>query len=118
VDCDAPAREALAAFDAVRILFTQPAGWEVVVDRPGRPGMAVALRHEGQGVPAAGLQGAVDQILEVAIPFDALGIAVDAPLHFAVDLLEAGQSRDRAPREGVIVLTRPSPDFERIMWDV
>lgn len=118
VDCDGLAREALAGFDAVRVPFTQPAGWEVVVDRPGQPEMSVRLEHEGRGVPAAGLRGAVDQVLEIAIPFDALGIAVGAPVHFAVDLQEAGQSRDRAPREGVIVLTRPSPDFERIMWDV
>jgi len=52
------------------------------------------------------------------VPFDALGVAVDGPVHFFVEVLEGGQSRDRAPREGTINLTRPSPDFERIMWDV
>ena len=57
-------------------------------------------------------------LVRVAVPFDALGTAVDGPVHFFAELLEGGQSRDRAPREGVINLARPSPDFERIMWDV
>jgi len=35
-----------------------------------------------------------------------------------VELIQDGQSRDRAPREGTIALACPSPDFERIMWDV
>ncbi len=52
------------------------------------------------------------------MPFDALGVEVDQPLQFFVELLRDGQSHDRAPREGAIVLTRPSPDFEQIMWDV
>ena len=39
-------------------------------------------------------------------------------MQFFVELLQDGQSRDRAPREGTIALTRPSPDFEQIMWDV
>ena len=47
-----------------------------------------------------------------------LGVKVDQAIQFYVDLLEGGQSRDRAPREGTIDLRCPSADFERIMWDV
>ena len=43
---------------------------------------------------------------------------VGGPVQFFVELLQDGQGRDRAPREGVIALTRPSPNFEYIMWDV
>jgi hypothetical protein len=64
------------------------------------------------------LQVAVDRIAEAAIPFDALGVAVDGPVHFYVELLRGGQCRGRAPRQGATSLARPSPDFERIMWDV
>jgi hypothetical protein len=39
-------------------------------------------------------------------------------LQFFVELLQDGQSRDRAPRHGAIALARPSPAFEHIMWDV
>ena len=56
--------------------------------------------------------------MEAGIPFDRLGLKVDEPLAFFVEVLEGGQSTDRAPRDGAIALTRPSADFEQIMWDV
>jgi len=118
LDCEGPARAALAAFDALRLGFTEPAGYEVRVDNPGRAGQAVRLLRGGSPAAAPGLEAGIDQIAEVAVPFDVLGVAVDGPVHFFAEVLEAGQSRDRAPREGTINLTRPSPDFERIMWDV
>jgi hypothetical protein len=67
---------------------------------------------------SAPIQIAIDQIVEFAVPFDMLEVKVDQPVQFFVELLEAGQSRDRAPREGTIDFKRPSPDFEQIMWDV
>jgi alpha-amylase/alpha-mannosidase (GH57 family) len=117
VDCDEPAREALAEEDQLRIGFVVPAGCELTIDQPGRPEQTVRLLRRGEEVPAAAL-AAVDRIVEAAIPFDALGVAVDGPVQFFVEVLRHGQSRDRAPRQGTINLTRPSPDFERIMWDV
>jgi hypothetical protein len=45
-------------------------------------------------------------------------VAVGQAVQFFVEVLEGGQSRDRAPRQGAIALSRPSQDFERIMWDV
>ena len=45
-------------------------------------------------------------------------MAVDQHVQFFTDLLEGNQSRDRAPRQGTIALTRPSANFEQIMWDV
>jgi hypothetical protein len=65
-----------------------------------------------------GARAGIDQILEVGVPFVVLGVKVDQPLGFYVELLQGTQSRDRAPREGTIQLACPSPDFEHIMWDV
>jgi hypothetical protein len=118
VDCDGGARAALSGFQALRIGFVEPAGWEVIVDKPGQKGQTAHLVHGGASKDAPGLAVGIDLIVEMAVPFEALGVAVDAPVHFYVELLERGQSRDRAPREGTINLTRPSPDFEQIMWDV
>jgi alpha-amylase/alpha-mannosidase (GH57 family) len=118
LDCDGPARAALAPFDAVRVGFAEPSGFEVRIDNPGRAAESVRLLRQGSPVVVAGLQASIDQIAEVAVPFDALGVAVGGPVHLFADVLEGGQSRDRAPREGTINLSRPSPDFERIMWDV
>ena len=39
-------------------------------------------------------------------------------VQFCVELLQNGQSRDRAPRAGTISFTRPPAEFERLMWDV
>jgi alpha-amylase/alpha-mannosidase (GH57 family) len=122
VDCEGKAATALAPFDTWRIGFVEPAGYEVRVSEPGRPGQAGRLWRDGEPVPppAAGtrLRVAVGRIAEAAVPFDELGVPVEGPVQFYVELLSGGQSRDRAPRQGAIALHRPSPDYERIMWDV
>jgi hypothetical protein len=118
VDCDRPARQALADCNALRIGFIEPAGYEMRISQPGRPGQKSELLYHGKAVPEPGVAVGIDQIAEVAVPFDRLGVAVDEPLQFFVEVLEGGQSRDRAPRQGTIALTRPSRDFEQIMWDV
>jgi alpha-amylase/alpha-mannosidase (GH57 family) len=123
VDFETSARTALNGFDSIHVGFLEPAGYDVFVHRA--PGDAVPPRwqpaqllHNGQPVESAGIQVGVDQILEMSIPFAGLGVKVDQPVHFFVELLESRQSRDRAPREGTINLTVPSPHFEQIMWDV
>jgi hypothetical protein len=117
IDCVTPARQALARYDALRVGFVEPAGFEVRVDKPGRPGSTAELLRGGKSVTAAVPVG-VDRIAELAVPFDALGVPIGGPVQFFVELVQNGQGRDRAPREGVISLTRPSANFEYIMWDV
>jgi alpha-amylase/alpha-mannosidase (GH57 family) len=118
VDCDSPAREALAQYEVLRLGFIEPAGYEVRLLNPGRPTQRVELAHQGPSAPVPGLEAAVGLIVEIALPFDHLGVPVDGPVQFFVELQQGGQSRDRAPRQGAIALARPSIDFERIMWDV
>jgi alpha-amylase/alpha-mannosidase (GH57 family) len=118
VDCDGPARDALAGFDALRLAFVEPAGFELRVEQPGRPGQCIRLLRQGKPVPAPDVEAGIDRIAEVGVRFDCLGVAVGEPVQFFVELLQGGQGRDRAPRQGAIGLARPSADFERIMWDV
>ncbi|MHB1425699.1 MAG: alpha-amylase/alpha-mannosidase [Gemmataceae bacterium] len=118
IDCNRPAKSALADFDVWRVGFAEPAGLEMRVTNPGRPEQRAELLRDGAAVPGIDVAVGIDQIAEVAIPFDALGVAVDEHLQFFIELLRDGQSQDRAPREGAIVLTRPSRDFEQIMWNV
>jgi hypothetical protein len=115
IDCDGPARAALADADALRLIFLEPEGREVRLEHPGHADEIVRL--EG-GTAAPGLQGAADQIAELAVPFDLLGVPVGGTVRFVVEVLRGGQGIDRAPREAALALTRPAPDFERIMWDV
>jgi alpha-amylase/alpha-mannosidase (GH57 family) len=118
VDFEGRARAALAPFDTLRIGFVEPTGFEVRVREPGRAGQSLLLLRHGEPVWAPDVEVGIDQIAELAIPFARLGVQVDQPVQFFVELLEGRQGRDRAPREGTINLTCPSPDFERIMWDV
>jgi alpha-amylase/alpha-mannosidase (GH57 family) len=124
VDFETTARQALGDYDALRVGFVEPAGYDVVVARvPTGPPLGQAwlppqLSHQGLPADSGGIEIGIDQILEIAIPFARLGVTVDQPVHFFVELLESRQSRDRAPREGSINLSCPSPHFEQIMWDV
>ncbi len=118
LDFDGQARRILQGFSTLRIGFAEPAGYELLVHRPGSVEPRAILTHAGQPIAAPGVEIGVDQILELAVPFDSLGVKVDQPVQFFVELLEGTQSRDRVPRDATINLTRPSPDFEQIMWDV
>ena len=120
IDCDRPAKQALVDFETVRVGFLEPEGFELVIHHPGRPTQSCQLRRHGEviAIGDAPVQLGIDRIAEMAIPFKLLGIEIQRPLHFYVELLEGRQSRDRAPREGAIHLTRPTADFERVMWDV
>jgi alpha-amylase/alpha-mannosidase (GH57 family) len=122
IDFDDPARVALAEFDAVRIGFVEPSGWELRIRNLGVPAPSAQLVHEGapyrpdpRDLP---IRVGLDKVLELALPFKLLLVKPDQPLEFFIELLQGTQSRDRAPREGVIHLTCPTPDFEQIMWDV
>ena len=118
------ARLALADFDILHIGFAEPAGCEILVDKLADLKATARLLKppKSTDVPpsetATCLQLGMDQIMELAVPFEPLGVPVDGPIQFFVELLQGRQSRDRAPREGTINLTCPSPDFEQIMWDV
>jgi len=118
IDFDGPARAILPKYEALRMGFSDPAGWEIVIDSPAGAAQQTRVGRQGESMPAGKLEVAIDRIVELAIPFELLGLKVDQPIQFYVELIEGKQSRDRAPREGTINLTCPSPDFEQIMWDV
>jgi alpha-amylase/alpha-mannosidase (GH57 family) len=116
IDCAGPARQALATADALRLIFTDPPGVEACLEAPARDGTSARLLRPGAApVP---VEAGVEAIAELAVPFDALGVPVGGAVRFAVVVGHDGRTVERAPREGVFSLTRPSADFERIMWAV
>ena len=133
-DSPAVAKASWPISTAVRIGFTEPSGFAVDVpvlltdlsaagsSRPFRLDHEAhprALRGRIAKDPPYPKRGAADQIAgAMALPFELLLIKSDEPIQFFVELLQGTQSRDRAPREGTIHLTCPSPDFEQVMWDV
>ncbi len=67
-------------------------------------------------MPKSNIELAIDQILELAVPFADLGLSPDSSVQMYVEAISRKQSVDRAPQEGVLEMAVPSPDFERIMW--
>jgi hypothetical protein len=118
VDCERNATQGLDRFDTLRLVCVEPAGRELVISHPGRADQKVEFRKEGAPAPDVAVQAAVDQIAVFRIPFDLLGVKVDQPVQFYVEILEGAQSRDRAPRDSTILTARPSPEFEKMNWDV
>ena len=101
-----------------KITFLQPSGIELLVSHPSWPEPILQLYRNDVPVTASGVEAAADMILEVAVPFRSLGVSVDAPLHFVVELLSAEQSIERLPHEGAIETFVPSADYELMMWQV
>ena len=118
VDFDTPARAVLADYDALRVGFLDPPGCLVEIQHPASSRQSLSAVRRGEAASLDGIRAGIDQIVELSIPFDFLGVKVDEPIQFFVELQAGEQSIDRAPREGAITLSRPSPDFEQIMWDV
>jgi alpha-amylase/alpha-mannosidase (GH57 family) len=119
VDTHGPAHEALASADLLRIGFVDPPDWEVLALDPASRKPLGHINH--QGSPSSNgttVEIATDRIFELAVPFGRLGLKAHEPIRFYIELLKNEASLDRAPREGIFELTVPTPDFERIMWQV
>jgi len=111
-----PVREQLADVEAIRLVFLQPAGFELVVLNPARRQPQVQLWRHGSVVAGSQTEAAADQILELAVAFRSLGRTTDEPVQFYAELLKGQQSVERIPHEGAIETAVPSPDYELVMW--
>jgi hypothetical protein len=109
-------RERLADIETVRIAFFQPQGFELLISHPNWQEPIVQLYHDDVPVSESRVLAAGDVILEIAIPLSSLAAATDDPVQFYVELIKQEAAVDRAPTEGAIETTVPSPEFELIMW--
>jgi alpha-amylase/alpha-mannosidase (GH57 family) len=114
-----PAWERLAEVGRLRVGFVDPADWEVVVIEPSQPRPLGHINHSAEpSLNGTTVEAASGRIFELAVPFGRLGLKPGDMVRFYVELLAEESSVDRAPREGIFELVVPSPDFERIMWQV
>jgi len=119
IDFDQPARTALQNYERLRIAFEEPRDCELQIVNPGKPTQTCRWYVAGEPVDAGtSIEFGIERIAECAIPFEWIGADVNQHVQFYVELLEAEQSRERAPREGSIAFVRPTAEFEQIMWDV
>ena len=115
-----PAHERLAEADRLRIGFVDPAEREIVVMEPASSRPIAYLNHAGR--PLA--NGTTVQVATGTDPRAGPSVCAARPAARAIrsgftsSYYEADSSLDRAPREGIFELAVPSPDFERIMWQV
>jgi hypothetical protein len=59
---------------------------------------------------------AVQDILEIAIPFGDIGAKEKDELNLFISASKDGEEIERCPWRGYISITVPTPDFEAIMW--
>src|SRR5262249_40126846 len=85
VDFERPPQEPLAHFDALRLSFGEPPGWEIIIEHPGKAVQQVRVMREGVTRKADGVEVGIDQIVELAVPFDVLGLKADQSMQFYVE---------------------------------
>ena len=116
VDTANDAHEDLAHADEIRVQFLEPENTEIRVTSLKQGTPKAKLYRKGRAVTKAVLEVAVDRILELTVNFADLTVRPETPLQMYLEAVSKKQSLDRAPQEGVLALTVPSPDFEAMMW--
>lgn len=100
----------------MRLRFVEPASLEIRITGLRQHDPRAKLYRDDKPLAKSNIELAIDQILELAVPFADLGLRPDSSVQMYVEAIARKQSVDRAPQEGVLEMTVPSPDFERIMW--
>ncbi len=116
IDTAHAAKDDLAQVSELRLIFQEPAGYEVRIAQPGHATAEAVVYRGGERVAHTAVCTAADLIFEMTIPFTELGLAPEDPVHMFLEVLSDGQSVDRAPREGALELRVPGADYELIMW--
>jgi hypothetical protein len=109
---ESPARAAEVA-TAVRVAVLSDR--QDVVDFALTPDGAV---HPGRRGSEELGRAAFLEVLEIAIPFAALGLAPRTKLALSVHALRGGVEVERLPRYGFIAIGVPDADFEHVNWTV
>ena len=92
-----PFREQLAEVDAIRLVFLQPEGFELLVTHPSRKEPYVQFWRHGAVMAGSHAEAAADQLFEAAVTFRSLARKTDEPVHFYVELLKDEQPIERIP---------------------
>jgi alpha-amylase/alpha-mannosidase (GH57 family) len=116
-----PMADVLADGCELSVKFLTPAGRRIsVLQRGGRLAAAHWERDAGGGWTDLGSRNAVacaGRVLEVAIPFDDLGVAAGEPLSFVVAVFDgANHELERHPPLRPIEITLPTERFAAEFW--
>lgn len=61
---------------------------------------------------------AANDIIELAVPFELLGVKPNDEVHFFITVERGGSEVEKWPFRGYILITVPTEDFEAMMWKV
>jgi len=112
------ARDDLDVVDELRICFLSPAETELRITGMKQYDPVVRLHRHGRSAAKAAPEVAIGRILELGVPLGDLRVEPGERVEMYVEVFARRQSVERVPHEGALQLTVPSPDFERIMWQV
>jgi hypothetical protein len=110
---ESPARSAEVATHVRVVVLAQAA--QASVDFDVAPGGG---RRRGRRRGAEVGECAFEQVLELAVPFEELGLAPGTRVALAVHAFRGEVEVERLPRFGYVNLTVPDADFERVNWRV
>jgi alpha-amylase/alpha-mannosidase (GH57 family) len=115
-------REEKVADLAFFIIFLDPKGLDVeirVVPRERRVIATLSRGDNGARRQIAVINAvAANEIIELAVPFDMLGVQPNDEIHLFVTVEHAGSEVEKWPSRGYIQFRVPTSDFEATMWQV
>lgn len=104
------------------IHFLSPKGLDVEVRVvPLERRVSAALFRSGNGTRnriVAIHTVAANDIIELAVPFDLLGVGPNDEVHLFITVERAGSEVEKWPNRGYIRFKAPTDDFEAMMWQV
>ncbi len=115
LDTAGKARNDLREIEEIRFRFIDPYGVEIRV-KLDDSGSTPVVMIDDKAVPDGQGDFAIDQIFELSVPCEELGVKVGQRLNMAVELFRSGEAQERIPSEGSLDLLVPSDDFEMQMW--
>ena len=110
---ESPARSAEVA-SHLKVSLIAPAGQSWIDFEVFADGRLRAGRHQGRETGQIVLR----DIVEIRIPFQALGLTAGTKVALCVHALRGEVEVERLPRYGFVAFTVPDRDFERVNWGV
>src|SRR5688572_5672569 len=119
IDATRPMREMLAHGVDVTLNFLKPEGLRAELSSDGAVRVELIQRNASGDVSAVSCNrttAAAEQVLEVQIPFECLGVGRHKAVAFFVALNRQGAEVERLPRHGPIELEVPDETFATLSW--
>ena len=116
LDTENLAADDLRDIEALQLRFLDPPHIEVRVSGLSGGQLWAKLIRDGEGIVEHCVEVAMNDIVEMKIPFASLGVQANDSIRFCVEAISDTQSIDRAPQEGLIEFKVPTADFENINW--